>query len=97
MAHYLSIVSSLSRQALHGVPLDDNIGIGHDLDLLERLRYILRGGRDGWHLAVYELRPWIECVVEESLQRIEFFFRIYGVRPNPCNLPNIDLAVSYYV
>jgi hypothetical protein len=97
MAHYLRIVSSLPRQALHGVALGEDLGIGHDLDSLERLRYILKGVRNRRHRAVYELRPWIECVVEERLQRIELLLRVYGVRPDPCNLPNIDLTVCNYV
>ncbi len=38
MTNDLSIMGCLSRQALHRVPLRENLYVGHDLDYLGRLR-----------------------------------------------------------
>lgn len=63
----LSIMVRLSRQALHGISLRDNLGICHDLDLLRRLGDGIEGVRHSRYGTVHQLRFGIEEVVEESL------------------------------
>ena len=67
MTDDLGVMGRLPGQALNGISLRENLGFGHDLNLLRRLRGTLKCawfGRDG---AVYELRFGIESVVKQSL------------------------------
>lgn len=59
----LSIMRRLPRQALHGIPLCENLGVCHNLDFLGWLRDGVKGIRHGRYGAVHQLRFGVERVV----------------------------------
>ena len=67
VTHDLSLMGRLPRQALHGIPLRENFGVCHNLDLLGWLRDGVEGIRHGRYGAVHQLQFGVEGVVEESL------------------------------
>jgi len=97
MADDLRVVGRLPGQTLHGISFGENLGFGHDLDLLRGVRYAVKGVWQRRYGPVHQLRLGIEGVVKQSLQRIKLLFRCHRIGPDPADLPNVDLAIGDYV
>jgi hypothetical protein len=67
------------------------------LNFLGRLGYAVERFWCCRHGAVHQLRFRIEGVVELGFKRVKFFLRGHWICPHPGNLPNVDLAIGYYV
>ena len=67
MTDDLGVMGCLPGQALRGISLRKNLGLGHHLNLLRWLRFALNRARLGRDSAIYQLRLRIESVVEQSL------------------------------
>ncbi len=67
MADYLSVMSRLSGQSLHGITLCKNLSFVHYLDLLRRLGNIFEGVWLRGNRAVHQLRLGIKVVIKQCL------------------------------
>lgn len=94
MTDDLGVVCSLTGQSLDRVSLRNYLRFVHHLNLLGGLGNACGRARRGRHCAIHQLRPRVEEMVKLRLQWAEVRPRSDRIGPNPCDLPNVDLAIG---
>ncbi len=88
-------MTCLSWKALYRLPSRGNLCIVHNLNPLEGFRHTGLMARLSGNSPVYQLRLWIEVMVEKRFQLADLSFVIHRVSPNKRYLPNVQLSVRY--
>ena len=94
MPNNLTVVFGLTRKAKGRISLFLNLFVGHHLNSLRRVRQFYAMRRHLRDLAIHERGPRVKLMEKRVLDRADIHLVFDWVRPDPGNLPNVDLSIG---